>query len=97
MKCCVDSFGVRFQRRGGHERRGIYSGKPLLIWVESKFTAFGAQQLNGTEYTGRIHDEKLVEKQLALGGIRLAGIINEVLATEDEKLEFGVLPSLSAS
>ncbi|CAE6471803.1 unnamed protein product [Rhizoctonia solani] len=65
--------------------------------VEDMKDAEYTVQLNGTEYTGRIHDEKLVEKQLALGGIRLAGIINEVLATEEEKLEFGVLPSLSAS
>ncbi|CAE6459066.1 unnamed protein product [Rhizoctonia solani] len=49
-------------------------------------------QLNTTKYTGRIQEEKLVEKQLALGGMRLAGILNAVLGSEEEKLEFGILP-----
>ncbi|CAE6441126.1 unnamed protein product [Rhizoctonia solani] len=64
--------------KGANERE---KGEPLI-------------QLNTTEYTGRIHNEKLVEKQLALGGMRLAGILNTVLGSQEEKLKLGVLPRL---
>ncbi|KAG8718219.1 hypothetical protein FRC08_005713 [Ceratobasidium sp. 394] len=34
-------------------------------------------ELNTPEYAGRVRDEKMVEKQLALGGMRLAAVLNE--------------------
>ncbi|KAG8740698.1 hypothetical protein FRC10_004043 [Ceratobasidium sp. 414] len=51
-------------------------------------------ELNTPEYAGRVRDEKMVEKQLALGGLRLAATLNEVLGSEEEKRAFGVRPSL---
>jgi hypothetical protein len=50
--------------------------------------------LNTPEYAGRIQDEKMVEKQLALGGLRLAAALNEILGSEEEKKTYGVRPSL---
>ncbi|KAG9096212.1 hypothetical protein FRC06_008905, partial [Ceratobasidium sp. 370] len=46
-------------------------------------------ELNTPEYAGRVRGEKMVEKQLALGGLRLAAVLNEVLGSEEEKTVFG--------
>ncbi|KAG9080396.1 hypothetical protein FRC06_006637, partial [Ceratobasidium sp. 370] len=51
-------------------------------------------ELNTPEYAGRIQDEKVVEKLLALGGLRLAATLNAVLGSEEEKELFGVQPRL---
>ncbi|CAE6502957.1 unnamed protein product [Rhizoctonia solani] len=49
-------------------------------------------ELNTTEYAGRVRDEKMIEKQLAMGGMRLAAALNTVLGTEKELRMFGALP-----
>ncbi|KAG9092246.1 hypothetical protein FS749_015895 [Ceratobasidium sp. UAMH 11750] len=51
-------------------------------------------ELNTPEYAGRVRDEKMVEKQRALGGMRLAAVLNEVLGSEEEKAMYGVRPKL---
>ncbi|KAG9121289.1 hypothetical protein FRC07_002805 [Ceratobasidium sp. 392] len=49
-------------------------------------------ELETPEYAGHIRDIKLVEKQLALGGVRLAAIVNAVFGSEEEKQAFGTWP-----
>ncbi|KAG8707185.1 hypothetical protein FRC09_001975 [Ceratobasidium sp. 395] len=44
------------------------------------------------EYGDIIRDKKTIEKQLALGGMRLAATLNTVLGSEEEKRELGVVP-----
>ncbi|KAG8681058.1 hypothetical protein FRC09_017782 [Ceratobasidium sp. 395] len=46
--------------------------------------------LETPEYAGHIRDIKLIEKQLALGGFRLAAVLNAIFGSEEEKQEFGV-------
>ncbi|KAG9102270.1 hypothetical protein FS749_009610 [Ceratobasidium sp. UAMH 11750] len=50
--------------------------------------------MNTPEYAGQVRDEKMVEKQLALGEMRLAAVLNEVLGSEEEKAMYGVRPKL---
>jgi hypothetical protein len=50
--------------------------------------------LDTPEYAGRIRREKVVEKLMALGGLRLAGVLNELLGSEDELRAYGALPKL---
>jgi hypothetical protein len=45
-------------------------------------------------YADRVRDDKIVEKQLALGGIRLAVALNSVLGSDEDKRRHGVLPTL---
>ncbi|QRV96259.1 S1/P1 nuclease [Ceratobasidium sp. AG-Ba] len=51
-------------------------------------------ELDTPEYMGRIRREKVVEHLMALGGIRLAAVLNELLASEEDKLKHGVIPML---
>ncbi|KAG9089110.1 hypothetical protein FRC07_012401, partial [Ceratobasidium sp. 392] len=46
------------------------------------------------EYGDQVRNKKIIEKQLALGGMRLAAVLNEVLGSEEDKQLFGVLPRL---
>jgi hypothetical protein len=50
-----------------------------------------SQELNTADYAERVRKDLIVEKQLAVGGIRLAAVLNNVLASEDEKARYGVL------
>ncbi|KAF8605653.1 phospholipase C/P1 nuclease [Ceratobasidium sp. AG-I] len=52
-------------------------------------------ELNTPEYAGRIQRDKVIEKLMALGGLRLAAVLNELLGSEEEKAQYGVLPSLT--
>ena len=42
-------------------------------------------ELDTDQYTGRISRENTMEKLLAMGGLRLAKIVNEILGDEGEK------------
>ena len=42
-------------------------------------------ELDTPAYVGRIKEEKTVEKLLAMGGLRLASVLNTVLGAEDEQ------------
>ncbi|KAG8754734.1 hypothetical protein FRC12_011103 [Ceratobasidium sp. 428] len=44
------------------------------------------------EYGSLIRDKKTIEKQLALGGMRLAATLNTVLGSEEEMTMFGAMP-----
>lgn len=49
------------------------------------------RELNTKAYHGKIVDDKVVEKLLAMGGIRLAAVLNTMLADPDELTTFGVV------
>ena len=49
----------------------------------------GYLELDTEEYAGRIREEWIVEKQLAMGGIRLAAILNYLFAGDEEPLYRG--------
>ncbi|QRV96017.1 S1/P1 nuclease [Ceratobasidium sp. AG-Ba] len=51
-------------------------------------------ELETPEYGGRVREQKMIEKQLALGGMRLAAVLNAVLGSQEEKRKFGVIPRL---
>ncbi|QRV96020.1 S1/P1 nuclease [Ceratobasidium sp. AG-Ba] len=51
-------------------------------------------ELEKPEYAGRIRDMKIVEKQLALGGMRLAAVVNAVFGSEEDKRAFGIWPKV---
>ncbi|KAG8710368.1 hypothetical protein FRC09_000171, partial [Ceratobasidium sp. 395] len=51
-------------------------------------------ELDTPEYAGRIRRDKVIEKLMALGGLRLAAVLNELLGSEEDKLKHGALPSL---
>ncbi|KAG8714175.1 hypothetical protein FRC08_012281 [Ceratobasidium sp. 394] len=51
-------------------------------------------ELNTGGYLGRIQRDKIIERLMALGGLRLAAVLNELLGSEEDKLKHGVLPSL---
>ncbi|KAG9125431.1 hypothetical protein FRC07_007625 [Ceratobasidium sp. 392] len=51
-------------------------------------------ELDTPEYAGRIRRDKVIEKLMAVGGLRLAAVLNELLGSEEDKLKHGVLPSL---
>jgi hypothetical protein len=50
--------------------------------------------LNTPEYAGRVARDKVIERLMALGGLRLAAVLNELLGSEEEKMMHGVLPRL---
>jgi hypothetical protein len=47
--------------------------------------------LNTPEYHGKIVDDKVLEQLLAKAGIRLASVLNTILADEEELQSFGTL------
>ncbi|CAE6467168.1 unnamed protein product [Rhizoctonia solani] len=49
-------------------------------------------ELNTPEYAGSIRNRKVVEKQLTMGGLRLAHALNTILGSDKEKRSLGVLP-----
>lgn len=49
----------------------------------------GYLELDTPEYTGKIREEWIVEKQLAMGGIRLAAILNYLFARDEVPLHQG--------
>ncbi|KAG8794639.1 hypothetical protein FRC12_022948 [Ceratobasidium sp. 428] len=65
-----------------------------LEGVKNPKDAVYSIELNTPEYGGRVRDEKMIEKQLALGGMRLAVTLNTVFGSEEEKRAFGVRPSV---
>jgi hypothetical protein len=50
--------------------------------------------LDTPEYAGRIRKDKVIEKLMALGGLRLAGVLNELLGSEEELKKYGAHPLL---
>ncbi|KAF8755385.1 Phospholipase C P1 nuclease [Rhizoctonia solani] len=51
-------------------------------------------ELDTPEYAGRIRKDKVIEKLMALGGLRLAGVLNELLGSEEELKKYGARPFL---
>ncbi|KEP50031.1 S1/P1 nuclease [Rhizoctonia solani 123E] len=51
-------------------------------------------ELDTPEYAGRIRKDKVIEKLMALGGLRLAGVLNELLGSEEELKKYGAHPLL---
>lgn len=57
-----------------------------VVWPKEYKGAGGPLiELDTPEYLGRITQEKTVEKLLAMGGLRLASILNTILGTEEEQ------------
>lgn len=57
-----------------------------LIWPKEYLgSGHPLIELDTDGYTGRISRENLMERLLAMGGLRLAKIINEILADEDSQ------------
>ncbi|KAM0752789.1 phospholipase C/P1 nuclease [Meredithblackwellia eburnea MCA 4105] len=55
-----------------HEENALEDPYPLL-------------ELNTAEYYGPIKNGKIIERQLAMGGLRLAGVLNSLFASPEEK------------
>lgn len=47
-------------------------------------------ELNVPEYAGRVHDHKIIHRQLARAGIRLAAVLNTILLPEAQNAKGGV-------
>ncbi|KAJ1299878.1 hypothetical protein OPQ81_002672 [Rhizoctonia solani] len=75
-----------------HQMLCDFIWRPDLQGVKHPRDAVYKIELNTPEYAGRVRNEKMVEKQLALGGMRLAAALNEVLGSEEDIQEFGILP-----
>ena len=58
-----------------------------VIWPKQYTGDHGSPliELDTPEYLGKIAGDKTVEKLLAMGGLRLASILNTVLGAEDEQ------------
>ncbi|CAE6450158.1 unnamed protein product [Rhizoctonia solani] len=63
-----------------------------FIWPFGLTDKTPPRELNTADYAGRIRSGLIVEKQLAMGGMRLAAVLNNVLGQEDEKARRGVVP-----
>lgn len=50
-----------------------------------------AKELNTKEYYGKVQDDKVVESLLAKGGLRLAAVLNTLLADETELATLGAV------
>lgn len=48
--------------------------------------------MSGSEYARRVEHEKVIERQLALGGLRLAVVLNALLGDKDEMRSHGGMP-----
>ncbi|CAE6473892.1 unnamed protein product [Rhizoctonia solani] len=62
-----------------------------FIWPFELTDKTAPRELNTVDYADRVRAELIVEKQLAIGGIRLAAVLNGVLGQEDEKARYGLL------
>lgn len=47
-------------------------------------------ELNVPEYAGRVHDHKIIHRQLARAGIRLAAVLNTILLPEAQRAKGGI-------
>ncbi|KAJ1302319.1 hypothetical protein OPQ81_001135 [Rhizoctonia solani] len=63
-----------------------------FIWPYGLTDKTPPRELNTPDYADRVRAEHIVEKQLAMGGMRLAAVLNSVLALEDEKARYGLIP-----
>ncbi|KAH7333031.1 S1/P1 nuclease [Rhizoctonia solani] len=75
-----------------HQMLCDFIWRPDLEGVTNPKNAVYKIELNTAEYAGRVREEKMVEKQLAMGGMRLAAALNTVLGSEEELRMFGALP-----
>ncbi|GAB1528184.1 hypothetical protein RhiTH_011376 [Rhizoctonia solani] len=62
------------------------------IWPLGLTDKTPPRELNTADYAERVRSELVVEKQLAIGGMRLAAVLNNVLASEDDKARYGLVP-----
>ncbi|ELU43727.1 s1/P1 nuclease domain-containing protein [Rhizoctonia solani AG-1 IA] len=62
------------------------------IWPFGLTDKTPPRELNTADYAERVRSELVVEKQLAIGGMRLAAVLNNVLASEDDKARYGLVP-----
>ncbi|KAF8594396.1 phospholipase C/P1 nuclease [Ceratobasidium sp. AG-I] len=65
-----------------------------FAWPAGLSSSSPRKEMSNTTYAARVESEKIVEKQLALGGLRLAAALNTLLGDEEEMALYGVLPSL---
>lgn len=49
------------------------------------------EELNTPAYYGKIQNDKVVESLLAKGGLRLAAVLNTLLANDDELATYGLI------
>lgn len=67
---------------------------PLLcgpVWPNGLTDKTGREELSGS-YATLIRDALIVEKQLAMGGVRLAGVLNELFGSDEDKAIYGLVP-----
>ncbi|CAE7111068.1 unnamed protein product [Rhizoctonia solani] len=67
---------------------------PLLctpIWPEGLTNQTERKELSG-DYATSIRDALIVEKQLAMGGVRLAGVLNGLFGSDEDKAKYGIVP-----
>ncbi|QRV96018.1 S1/P1 nuclease [Ceratobasidium sp. AG-Ba] len=77
-----------------HQMLCDFVWRPEFKGVKRAKDAVYEIEIETPEYAGRVRDEKMIERQFALGGIRLAATINTVLGSEAERRAFGVFPVL---
>ncbi|CAE7111109.1 unnamed protein product [Rhizoctonia solani] len=63
-----------------------------FIWPFGLTDRTPLRELNTADYADRVRAEFIVEKQLAMGGIRLAAVLNGALGRDDEKESYGIVP-----
>lgn len=60
-------------------------------WTDYDPHAMPLRELGGADYYGRIKRDKVLERQLAMGGLRLAATLNTLLASDDDMRTLGSL------
>ena len=58
---------------------------PALDWPPNSTDPHPAIELDTPQYAGKIRKRRIVEKQLAMGGIRTAAVLNGLFAVEDTR------------
>ncbi|CAE6450138.1 unnamed protein product [Rhizoctonia solani] len=67
---------------------------PLLctpIWPEGLTNQTERRELS-EDYATSIRDALIIEKQLAMGGIRLASVLNGLFGSDEDKAAYGIVP-----
>ncbi|CUA74162.1 Endonuclease 1 [Rhizoctonia solani] len=77
--------------KASHQMLCDFIWRPDLEGVEDMKIVVDRIQLNTPEYAGQVGERKIIEEQIAKGGLRLAVALNTILGSEEEKQAFGLL------
>ncbi|EUC60896.1 S1/P1 nuclease [Rhizoctonia solani AG-3 Rhs1AP] len=77
--------------KASHQLLCDFIWRPDLEGVEDSKKAVYKIELDTPEYAGQVGEKKIIEEQIAKGGLRLALALNTILGSEEDKRAFGLL------